>query len=146
MTVLAGATTSSRNFSAALHAALGVPTRTLPPDLRPDALTQDLLDSAGGSSTVVGIEYWNKNYNANPNRAVVYTTTDENRCNGGDSFQVSNVGAYDNDKYSSARNYGGCDIVRHFEHAGFDGAMLDCSPCGDLGALNNRTTSLKWKP
>lgn len=131
----------------------------MPSDFQPNEVTQKMLDEAtanpGANATntsevladqVISIEYWNRDFNANPNRSVAYTGGSTG-CTGGHHWQLHYIGDFNNDKYSSARNFGGCDIVRHFEHQNFNGAVKDCSPCAYIGdAMNNRTSSLKWKP
>ena len=114
------------------------------PNLQPVELTQTLLDASIGTKTVIGVEYWNRNYNENPNREVIYSVVGGTGCTSTLSWHVDNVGPYDNDKFSSARGYSGCNHIDHWENDFRTGSSRDCSPCGDMGAMNNQTTSLNW--
>lgn len=148
-----------KSFAEAIYAATGG-TLQVSSDFQPGELTQEMLDDAAAKNEAVGmaseeqevvaqvisIEYWNRDFNANLNHSSTYTGGSTG-CSGGHNWQLGYVGNFNNDKYSSARNFGGCDIVRHFEHQNFNGARKDCSPCAYIGdAMNNRTSSLKWKP
>ena len=129
-------------FSDAVYKATGG-ALLLPEDFEPANLTEEMLLEAGGDSFVLSVEFWNRNYNENPNESKIYDAP--YRCSDSISWQTSYVGRH-NDKFSSARNYSRCNVVRHFEHSDFGGAKVDCSPCGYMGdAMNNRTSSIKWK-
>jgi hypothetical protein len=130
------------NFGGAIYDATGGGINI--PNLQPVELTQGLLDSSIGTKTVIGVEYWNRNYNANPNREVIYSVAGGTGCTSTISWNLDNVGPYDNDKFSSARGYAGCNHVYHWENDFRRGSSLDCSPCADMGAMNNQTTSLSW--
>lgn len=119
---------------------------TLPVWVDGVSLTQELLDqNTNGTSVVISVEYWNQNYNANPNRAIVYPG-EAGGCTDDRGYLLHNVGSTDNDKISSSRGYSGCNSVRHFENDYWGGAVLACTPkCAFMGTMNNQTTSIKWK-
>ena len=66
----------------------------------------------------------------------------------GHNWQVYTlVGTGWNDRISSAQGWSECDIFKHWENPGYDGAVRTCSPdCSYIGdAMNDRTSSLQWR-
>lgn len=107
--------------------------------------TQDLATAyatAGGASTVISIEHTGKNYTGS---TLTYTGRAAG-CRNGRVYKDPTMGAQWVNVISSARAYGGCNIVNHFEDPYFGGAVTDCSPCGDMGVMDNATSSIKHKP
>jgi hypothetical protein len=49
-------------------------------------------------------------------------------------------------RISSSKGFNGCNRVRHFQYAEYNGDLKVCDPnCSTLGDMNDRTTSLKWR-
>ncbi|MGH2792628.1 MAG: hypothetical protein ACRDJ0_16790 [Actinomycetota bacterium] len=109
---------------------------------------QDLAVETTAVATVIGIEYWNQNYDTS-NYTYTASVNDSGGCAGNTTWQIGYVGDFHNDKWSSAQNFQSCSRVPHFEHAQFNpngGATRDCSPCSYIGdAMNNRTSSIRWR-
>jgi hypothetical protein len=123
------------------------PNADIPDDIAPANLTKGMVETwaATAGQTVISIDYWNKNYNAQPNHSKTWAVRQNDGCRNGLRYQVDYVGDFHNEKFSSSKNYAGCDIVNHFENMDFGGAVLDCSPCGLMGTMNNKTSSIKWR-
>lgn len=47
---------------------------------------------------------------------------------------------------SSAKSFTGCSTFRHWEYTYHAGASQNCNPCYEMGAMNDRTSSLEWGP
>jgi hypothetical protein len=113
----------------------------LPAGTSPDELTQPLLNSSvtAASDVLLGTEYddtglsgGSKSYFAATGCAIT-------------TWQVSNVGAFWNDRFESGVGFGTCDHNRKFEHADFGGSVVLCTPnCSTYGGLRNEVTSLRW--
>lgn len=115
------------------------------PGFDPGQITAPLvrtLDALLPTQTIIGVS-WGKE---NSKGSSVLWKADYGCFQGVTTWVVSNVGPQWNDRISSSEAFARCDIFRHFEHASFKGATLNCSPqCSTMGAMNNQTTSLKWK-
>ena len=100
-----------------------------------------MLSAAPDTSTVIGIDYVNSNFQGN-----TLTWTEPNGgCKAGTSFQASSMPSGWNDVVSSARSFGNCNTYTHFENAGFTGSELNCGgQCATMGAMNDKTSSEKW--
>lgn len=123
----------------------------LDPEMPPNQITQEMLDqgqdrnqeraqSAAQQDTVIGIPWAGAREQG---ASLVYTF--DGGCRDAPEIQAPTMPSNWNDRISSSHSYGGCRTIRHYEDRQFGGSIRDCSPaCGELGAMNNETSSLKW--
>lgn len=116
----------------------------LPATITPEALTQSRLDAAtelDGGSVLIGTEWVQTGYSSSSQSYFASAT-----CNAGTIWEVSNLGAF-NDDFESGKGFGGCDDNKKFKSASFGGDVRTCSPdCWGYGDLNNAVSSLRWRP
>lgn len=111
-------------------------------DAEPATLTKEEMASLA-SSNVVGIEFWDSNFEGSS-----LTFSSELTCNDVSYFYVGNlkisIPAW-NDQISSSWTFAGCNHSYHYEHAWEGGAVLDCGTgCSNMGVMNDRSSSLRW--
>lgn len=115
-------------------------------DTTPAALTQHQLDVSTtvvpNASVMIGTEYDGQDYTADSKSYFAATA-----CAGTDVWETNYVGDAWNDMFQSGKGFGGCDHNRKFGAADFLGSSILCTPnCADYGALDNKVSSLRWKP
>jgi hypothetical protein len=111
-------------------------------DLRPEQVTQQMVDAAPETVVVLGTDWNWPNYSTS-SWSVNWEAS--STCTPSLAWQVSYVGDSYNDKFSSAKSYGGCHNFHHYENGGYGGAVQTCSPnCQSFGIMDNQTSSLKW--
>lgn len=92
------------------------------------------------ASTVISIEYDGQNYSGSTLR---YTVSNPNGCLDGSTYTDPDLYAWDN-RIESVRSYQGCTTT-HYDYYNYGGSAFSCSAsCGSLGAMNNKTSSLRW--
>ena len=133
-----------KNFSEAVEFATRGRVQ-LPRGAVPEDVDDELLNGGdiGIEATyVIGIEYQHSNFGG-----ATLTFTSSVTCYGY-THSYSNLSYLSgwNDTISSARAYSGCTHSYHYEHAYFGGAIVDCgTSCSYVGgAMNDRTSSLRW--
>ncbi len=112
----------------------------------PASLTQRQLNAATSvvpnANVMIGSEYDIQTYLGDSKNYFAPTA-----CAGDDIWEVSYVGDAWNDMFESGKGFGGCDHNRKFGAADFAGTSIVCTPnCTDYGVLNNKVSSLRWKP
>lgn len=96
------------------------------------------------ATTIVGIDYSGSLYSGT---TLNWTTTNSQGCTGGSSFVSPSMPSGWNDVVSSAKGYQGCNNNPHWESTYYGGASITCMPnCSTMGAIDNKTSSVKWKP
>ena len=113
--------------------------------ITPESLKQALLNTQGTTATsIIGIMWGAAPYAASTDaRTWTWTTDDSRMCNGASYAAPMMPGGWD-DSVSSAHAYNNCNSYEHYEHAAFDGLMIDCRPaCPAMGSMNDRTSS--WR-
>jgi hypothetical protein len=134
-----------QTFSDAVHFATEGRVQ-LPLGATPDDLDETVL--RGGQVTpmatyVIGVEYKDTDGTGS---SVTFTSTLP--CEGGYIIGSSYMPAGWNDVISSARAFSGCNHSYHYEETFMEGAVADCGTyCSYIGhAMNDRTSSILWKP
>jgi hypothetical protein len=108
----------------------------------PVSLTSEQLTTMAAGDVLIGTEWTATGYAGTSNSYFASTT-----CSSAQVWQLNYVGDSWNDSFGSGKGFGGCDINKKFEDADYGGAVLTCTPnCSGYGSLNNRVSSLKWKP
>ena len=112
----------------------------------PASLTQRQLNASTSvvpnANVIIGTEWDDSNY---ANGSVNFSAP--TACAGDDIWEVNYVGDGWNDRLESGKGFGGCDHNRKFGAADFTGTSILCTPnCVDYGVLDNRISSLRWKP
>jgi len=112
----------------------------------PASLTQRQLNASTtvvpNASVLIGTEWDDSLYGGGS--ISYYAAT---ACAGDDIWEVNYVGDAWNDRFESGKGFGGCDHNRKFGAADFAGTSIVCSPnCADYTVLDNRVSSLRWKP
>lgn len=125
-------------FSDAIYFATGGAVR-LPATVGPDELTEEMLQPAA-DRTVISVEYKDPNYSG---QSFVWYVNNSFGCTTGWSYAQPTMPSGWNDVISSSASYGGCHYVRHYEHTYYGGSKIDCT-CATMGAMNDKTSSLKW--
>ena len=115
-------------------------------DTTPATLTQRQLDASTqvvpNTSVMIGTEYDGQTYTEDSRSFFAPT-----QCAGDDVWELNYVGDAWNDIFESGKGYGGCDHNRKFGAADFTGTSILCTPnCTDYGVLDNKVSSLRWKP
>jgi hypothetical protein len=115
-------------------------------DTTPASLTQRQLDASTtvvpNAGVMIGTEYDGQNYTADSRSYFAITA-----CAGDDVWELNYVGDAWNDVFQSGKGFGGCDHNRKFGAADFTGSSILCIPnCTDYGVLDNKVSSLRWKP
>ena len=94
----------------------------------------------------LGFDY--KNPECGDKNPLRWVTEDYQRCNGNSErvFSVRSMPRGWKDNISSAEGHraSGCFTFRHYEHAGFDGARVDCFSCFTMGAMDDHTSSIAF--
>jgi hypothetical protein len=104
-------------------------------------LAADTIASAT-ADVLIGTEFVGTNYTGTSKSYFAPET-----CSIGVVWDVGNVGATWDDRFSSGKGFGGCDTNKKFEDTNFGGSVLTCTPnCANYGALSNQVSSLRWKP
>lgn len=116
----------------------------LPAHMTPSDLTQAILDVSSrprGGSVLIGTEWVETGWTGASQSYFAPSA-----CSGGDVWEVSSLGSWDND-FESGKGFGGCDTNKKFRQTGFGGDVRTCTPnCWGYGDLNNDVSSLRWRP
>ena len=112
----------------------------------PASLTQRQLNASTSvvpnANVLIGTEYDDSGYTGSSMSYYAPTA-----CAGDDIWEVNYVGDTWNDRFESGKGFGGCDHNRKFGAADFTGTSILCTPnCPDYGVLDNKISSLRWKP
>jgi hypothetical protein len=112
----------------------------------PAGLTQRQLNASTSvvpdASVMIGTEFDGLSYSGSSNSWFAPT-----QCAGDDIWEANYVGDLWNDRFQSGKGFGGCDHNRKFGAADFTGSSILCTPnCLDYGVLDNKISSLRWKP
>jgi hypothetical protein len=127
-------------FSEAVAAATGGAAR-LATNASPESVTAAELAPQEARRTVIGVVYWHSRFRGRSH--IFYSNVGS--CWPGRSFFVRTMPRGWNDEVSSARSYGGCSLAIYYEHVNFGGAQLPCRwACASFGAMNDRTSSIRW--
>jgi hypothetical protein len=115
-------------------------------DTTPAGLTQRQLNASTSvvpnASVIIGTEWDDSIYSG---ASITYSAA--TACAGDDIWEVNYVGDGWNDRFESGKGFGGCDHNRKFGAADFTGSSVLCTPnCLDYGVLDNKVSSLRWKP
>jgi len=128
-------------LTAGSSGAIDVPDGTTPASLTDAVLAADTVASAT-ADVLVGTESVGINYGGT-SKSYFATET----CSVGVVWDVADVGASWDDRFSSGKGFGGCDTNKKFENTNFGGSVLTCTPnCTNYGTLSNQVSSLRWKP
>jgi hypothetical protein len=132
-------------FAEALSAATGGAVRVAA-GTTPAGLTERQLRASTNvvpnSNVLIGTEWDDSTYGG---LSVSYSAP--TACAGDDIWDVNYVGDNWNDRFESGKGFGGCDHNRKFGAADFAGTSIVCTPnCADYGVLQNKVSSLRWKP
>jgi hypothetical protein len=113
---------------------------TLPSNATPGDLDESLMPiTPGGARYVLGVEYRHSNF-----RGSTYTFYGSTTCLT-NSYTMNRMPRGWNDEISSAKAYSHCNHSYHWEHINLRGSVRDCGrSCGTLGAMNDRTSSIRW--
>lgn len=118
-------------------------------NLSPQELTQEMLDAKGmgrgSSSVVIGIDY---NYYNFSTAGGSHTYHASGACTPSVGYRQDSMASGWNDAVSSARAYSQCHQFIHYEHVNQSGTSITCdmgSTCGNLGFMDNKTSSLRWR-
>jgi hypothetical protein len=133
--------TYAEALAAGSSGAIDVPPLTTPASLTDAVLAADTIASAT-ADVLIGTEFVGTNYTGTSKSYFAPET-----CSIGVVWDVGNVGASWDDRFSSGKGFGGCDTNKKFEDTNFGGSVLTCTPnCANYGALSNQVSSLRWKP
>jgi hypothetical protein len=143
-----------RTFAEAVSAATGGRVK-LDKSVGPQDLTQKMLDQgvaqaqrgpSAAQTTVIGVEYWDTRYRGSS--WTVYVNNDFG-CRGGRSYGYTSMPSGWDNEVSSANVFGGCSVGIHFQNRNYnqnsDGSKIDC-PCYTMDIMNDRTSSINWRP
>jgi hypothetical protein len=115
-------------------------------DTTPARLTQSQLDASTTVVPNVGLMIGTE-FDGTSFTGISQSYFAPTQCAGDDIWEVNYVGDTWNDQFQSGRAFGGCDTNRKFAAADFSGGSILCTPnCTDYGALQNKVSSLRWKP
>jgi len=65
---------------------------------------------------------------------------------GANNWQLTSMPAEWDNRVRSAKSFSGCNHYKHFELAGFGGAVFDCGgQCASMGPMAAQTSSEKWQ-
>lgn len=118
---------------------------TVPADLRPEQVTQAMVDAAPASVVVLSTDWNGSNYSGGGLGFSSVNWEASSSCTASQAWALTYIGDYYNDKIGSSKTYGGCHKGHHYEHGGYGGAVLTCTPnCSSMGVMDNQTSSLKW--
>ncbi len=95
-----------------------------------------------GSRTVIGIDYWDAEFQG---ASLTWSANNTVGCNTGLSYSAASMPSGWNDTVSSAKTYGGCSTNTHYEATSSRGTQLVCQ-CATMGVMNNQTSSERWGP
>ena len=113
-------------------------------DNAPNVVCRDSTTLVAATTTIVGIDYSGSLY---AGTTLNWTTTNSQGCTGGASYGSPGMPSGWNDVVSSAKGYQGCNNNPHWESTNYGGASITCMPnCSTMGAIDNKTSSVKWKP
>ncbi len=117
----------------------------LHPDTQPYELTAGQVAASAGP-TVIGIDYEDPNYDVNFfGPSLTWSVGNEFGCLGGRNYSAAAMPAGWDNQVSSAKAFAGCSRYYHYEHPGFGGILVNCSPgCAGMGAMNDKTSSERW--
>lgn len=133
--------TYAEALSVGSSGAIDVPDGTTGASLTDALLAADTTVSAT-ADVLIGTEFVGTNYNGTSKSYFAPAT-----CSIGVVWDVGDVGASWDDRFSSGKGFGGCDTNKKFEDTNFGGSVLTCTPnCANYGALSNQVSSLRWKP
>jgi hypothetical protein len=128
-------------FSDAIAAATGGAVH-LSSTTAPTQLTEAMLAPATTTTqTVIGVDYVNTHYGGN---TLTWYTTYGN-CTSTNYYNAASMPSGWNDVVSSAHAWANCNHWYHYEHINYGGARATCT-CYYIGdAMNDRTSSEKWR-
>jgi len=133
--------TYAEALSVGSSGAIDVPDGTTGASLTDAVLAANTIVSAT-ADVLIGTEFVGTNYTGTSKSYFAPET-----CSIGVVWDVGNVGASWDDRFSSGKGFGGCDTNKKFEDTNFGGSVLTCTPnCANYGALSNQVSSLRWKP
>jgi hypothetical protein len=133
--------TYAEALAAGSEGSIDVPSSMTPARLT-DATLADTSMVPAASNVLIGTEWVASGYGGASTSYFAIST-----CSFSQSWEVSYVGDTWNDRFNSGKGFGGCDTNKKFEASNFGGSVLTCTPnCSDYGALDNKVSSLKWKP
>lgn len=105
-----------------------------PGEYRPQT---QLTSSPTAATYVIAMEFTDKYYSGSS-----YSYTSDKTCSGVTHYKSPVVW---NNAISSAKAFSGCNHAYHYDYENFGGAVFDAKAAsGDLGALDNRTSSIRW--
>ena len=112
----------------------------------PTDATQDQVDFAlqnqAGTRVVLSIDFEDRYFNGS---SLTWSFDNGVGCSQGKRFASPRIRDSWDNRISSARTYSGCVRNPHYQLADYGGASAPCE-CYDIGALNDRTTSIRWRP
>ena len=105
---------------------------------------QAAVNGAGPESngTVIGIDYWDVNFQGSTLTWVADNTVG---CNTGLSYSAASMPSGWNDTVSSARTHGGCSANTHYQDSSFGASQHVCQ-CATMDVMNDQTSSERWAP
>ena len=133
--------TYAEALSVGSSGAIDVPDGTTGASLTDALLAADTTFTAT-ADVLIGTEFVGTNYSGTSKSYFAPET-----CSIGVVWDVGDVGASWDNRFSSGKGFGGCDTNKKFEGTNFGGSVLTCTPnCANYGALSNQVSSLRWKP
>lgn len=133
-------------FSDAIAFATGGTVR-LPSSFSPDQFTPDILSGPSpATTTVIGEDFSDSGHSG----STLTWTSSTGGCSSTQSFQAASMPSGWNDVISSAYAFQNCNHNVHFENVKFNAsgpaAKIDCgTSCSSMGAMNDKTSSEKWR-
>jgi hypothetical protein len=101
------------------------------------------MSSEVSSSRLLGIEYTGVQYGG---RSLALYGSGSTGCTTGYSYGFSSMPSGWNNVISSARAYSGCRST-HYSGTSFSGSTITCSSsCPSMAGMNNRTSSIRFRP
>jgi len=142
--------TFAEAISAATHGRVKLARSVQPKDVTQEMLDQGLERARRGPTplqgTVIGIEYRDTRFGGN---SWTVEAGDARGCRDGLSYGYTSLPSNWDDVISSARVFGGCNVAIHFQNRNYnqnsDGSRVDCT-CPTMGIMNDRTSSINWRP
>ncbi|MGH2755271.1 MAG: hypothetical protein ACRDLB_12685 [Actinomycetota bacterium] len=98
--------------------------------------------SLAGNRTVISIHFAKANFSGSTLRVYV---TNQVGCFTGRSYENRTLPSEWNNEISSTETWGGCDTQPHYKYKNFGQHLITCQ-CATMGAANNETSSVKYKP
>jgi hypothetical protein len=133
--------TFARAIEVASDGAIHLPASATPAQLS-DQMLRQATEPDAADSVIIGTEWGGTSY-AGASHSYPAAST----CSASVSWDLSYVTDAWNDRFSSGKGFGGCDVNRKFAASNFGGASKLCTPnCTNYGAgVADEVSSLIWQ-